>query len=83
MNANYSMFVICVEGIIYLLHNLHSCAFNKNFAQFNSVPVNPSSLFSIFYCSLCCHVMSYHTSLKDLTFFIVINLLATVLVRCC
>ena len=30
MNAKISVFVICVEAIIYsLLHNLHDCTFNK------------------------------------------------------
>ena len=30
MNAKISVFVICVEAIMYLLlYNLHDCAFNK------------------------------------------------------
>ena len=31
MNANISVFVICVEAITYLLlHNLHDCTFNTS-----------------------------------------------------
>ena len=33
MNAKISVFVICVEAIIYLLlHNLHDCTFNNTSA---------------------------------------------------
>ena len=28
MNAKISLFVICVEAVIYLLYNLHDCTFN-------------------------------------------------------
>ena len=32
MNAKISVFVICVEAIMYLLlHNLHDCTFNLNY----------------------------------------------------
>ena len=29
MNAKISVFVICVETITFLLHNLHDCTFNE------------------------------------------------------
>ena len=28
MNAKISVFVVCVEAIMYLLYNLHDCTFN-------------------------------------------------------
>ena len=35
INAKISVFVICVETIIYLfLHNLHDCTFNKYIGPF-------------------------------------------------
>ena len=37
MNAKISIFVICVESIIYLLlHNLHDCTFKANLPQRSS-----------------------------------------------
>ena len=34
MNAKISVFVICIEAIIYLLlYNLHECTFNKHQAE--------------------------------------------------
>ena len=40
MNANFSVFLICVEGIIYLLiYNLHDCTF-KPFDLLNTIPLN-------------------------------------------
>ena len=41
MNANISVFVICVEAIMYLLlHNLHDCTFNRTILNIlsNSIP---------------------------------------------
>ena len=42
MNVNISVFVICVEAVIYLLlYNLHDCTFKKsNFKQKISTRVN-------------------------------------------
>ena len=31
MNKKISTFVICVEGIIYLLYNLHDCTFKESY----------------------------------------------------
>ena len=41
MNAKISVFVICVEAIIYLLlHNLHDCTFNMSNNMYEDLLVN-------------------------------------------